>query len=159
MSRPKNTSENFWRKVKIGNDQECWLWLGSKDKDGYGQFWINWKPIRAHRAAYEFAVGQIPDGLHVLHNCPNGDNPACCNPNHLWLGTKFDNMMDRDSKKRQAKGMSHGRHKLTDNGVLEIRFKYDNCIITKTELGKQYAVSRTTIRRIVDCVNWQHLLE
>lgn len=75
----------------------CWLWLASKAPGGYGQVRINRVLVRAHRVAYERAVGPVPDGLHVLHRC---DNPPCCNPAHLFVGTRSDNMRDMVAKGR-----------------------------------------------------------
>ncbi len=62
---------------------------------------------KAHRFAYELTRGPVPEGLHVLHDCPGGDNPACCNERHLWLGTNDDNVADKVAKGRQAKGEGH----------------------------------------------------
>jgi hypothetical protein len=62
--------------------------------------------VGAHRLAYTFTFGEIPDGLGVLHTC---DNPPCCNPNHLWLGTQLENIADRHSKGRSKGGSGHAR--------------------------------------------------
>jgi len=71
----------------------CWLWMRQKDKDGYGQWrWSSkgkWQ--KAHRESYQAFKGAIPDGLCVLHTC---DTPACCNPDHLYAGTRKDNVRD-----------------------------------------------------------------
>lgn len=111
--RMREQIKRFWMLVK--KTDGCWIWIGRKDKDGYGRLMIAGKLVRAHRAVWAFVNGPIPDGLQVLHDCPDGDNPACCNPVHLWLGTNADNMADRDAKGRQAKGVSHwtrnGRNK------------------------------------------------
>jgi hypothetical protein len=79
--------------------ETCWEWQRSKDWNGYG---LTHRGI-AHRLAYEAFVGPIPDGMLVLHTC---DNPPCCNPAHLFLGTHFDNAADRDSKGRDR---PHGK--------------------------------------------------
>lgn len=78
----------------------CWLWLGLKNKGGYGSFRIKGKPRvkSAHRYSYELFNGPIKDGLFVCHEC---DIRNCVNPYHLWLGTHKDNMMDMIIKKRK----------------------------------------------------------
>jgi hypothetical protein len=77
----------------------CWLWDASVNTAGYGQLNIEKRPRLAHRLAYEHYVGPIPEGMHVCHRC---DVPACCNPNHLFIGTHLDNMRDMDAKGAQA---------------------------------------------------------
>lgn len=95
----RNTLEFFWTKVhKLGPD-ECWEWLGSKDKDGYGRY--NMKPTRygAHRISYQIENGTIPPGQVICHTC---DNPGCVNPKHLFAGTQLDNIKDMDNKGRRG---------------------------------------------------------
>lgn len=91
--------ERFW--LKVAQAEGCWLWLGAKGRRGYGYLHRGGKtdrhPIRAHRASWEIHFGAIPAGLWVLHKC---DNPPCVNPNHLFLGTRKDNMDDCASKGR-----------------------------------------------------------
>ncbi len=86
----------------------CWPWKRALNENGYGRFKTpNHYPI-AHRVAWALANGPIPDGLNVCHNCPGGDNPACQNPAHLWLGTDVENVADRHAKGRDARGDRHG---------------------------------------------------
>lgn len=76
---------------------ECWEWNGCRDKDGYGIKMANCYNWRTHRFAWTWANGPIPKGMMVLHRC---DNPPCCNPRHLFLGTNTDNMRDRSLRGR-----------------------------------------------------------
>jgi hypothetical protein len=85
--------EEFWEWVDIRGDDDCWEWKRSRFPDGYGQ--VN--HTVAHRIAWEMTNGPIPEGLWVLHKC---DNPPCCNPNHLFLGTVKDNVHDAMRKGR-----------------------------------------------------------
>lgn len=75
----------------------CWEIQGFRHKEGYGHMSYRNKGVRAHKLMYMLAVGPIPDGICVLHRC---DNPPCCNPAHLWLGTRGDNIRDAAKKGR-----------------------------------------------------------
>jgi len=79
----------------------CWEFEGHRNRDGYGSFFVNGERDQAHRWAWRVANGPIADGLHVRHMC---DNPPCCNPNHLELGTHADNMRDRHERGHYAHG-------------------------------------------------------
>lgn len=88
----------------------CWLWTGDKAKKGYGRLKIEGKRVYAHRAMWEEKVGAIPAGQLVCHTC---DNPSCVRPDHLFLGTQFDNMGDASAKGRcnpWNRGITHCRH-------------------------------------------------
>lgn len=90
----------LWSKVNVPLHKNaasmCWNWTASTTK-GYGQMVVAGKMLRAHRIAYEVAFGPIPDGMHILHKC---DNPLCCNPAHLSVGSHDDNMRDKADKGR-----------------------------------------------------------
>lgn len=83
----------FWTKVEKRDVSACWPWKGSVMGEGYGRY----RQAYTHRLAWMLANGPIPAGLFVLHKC---DNPPCCNPDHLFLGTQADNVRDRDAKGR-----------------------------------------------------------
>jgi hypothetical protein len=101
--------EAFWSKV--AKTDGCWLYTGFRKWDGYGWLCrkVNGKPrwLTAHRYAWTITHGEPPAGMHILHKC---DNPPCCNPDHLRLGTHQENMADAKAKGRTNAGMP-GRRK------------------------------------------------
>ena len=85
----------------------CIEWPRGRTKKGYGVKWANGKAVYAHRAAWEEANGPIPYGMQVCHTC---DNPPCCNPDHLFLGTNADNQQDSIAKNRHSTYWSSKTH-------------------------------------------------
>ena len=83
MARPRVPVQNrFWTKVHKQDGNQCWLWTGAKNKQGYGTIECNGTRA-AHRIGYELTYGPIPEGMIVLHTC---DNPPCVRPDHLRVG-------------------------------------------------------------------------
>jgi hypothetical protein len=101
MSRARRYGSPFWDSVIKGPG--CWEWTASRQRFGHGTKWHNGAVRLVHRIAWEEANGPIPHGLCVLHRC---DNPSCVRPEHLFLGTKGDNNVDRNTKGRSR---SHNR--------------------------------------------------
>lgn len=129
----------FWRKVSRGGPDDCWLWRGACNDDGYGLFWYDHTSWLAHRFSYILHYTNVADDLYVLHTC---DNPACVNPTHLFLGTQHDNMLDMAKKKR------HPRHKLSVQAVAEIR-KRAAAGETQSALAKEFGVCQQSVCQIV----------
>lgn len=147
-------ANRFWAKVDIKTDANlCWEWQAGKSGFGYGQFKVrSYHKVDSHRVAWELMYGETPDGLWVLHTC---DNPRCCNPNHLFLGTALDNARDKESKNRGNKAGEHnGDHKLTAKQVEYIRSRFAVGNILKCELAAEMGVSASTISRIVRNKQW-----
>lgn len=104
--RRSDPVERFWCKVNQRGPSECWEWQGTRSTRGYGLFSYNGRSVRAHRFAYEHRVGPIPAGAEIRHRC---DNPPCCNPAHLEVGTHDENMADMVERKRSASGSRNSR--------------------------------------------------
>lgn len=145
--------QRFW--AKVCKTDECWLWVGPFDKDGYGKFAITGRGwIRAHRASYMINLGEIPNSLCVLHRC---DTPACIRHDHLFLGTQADNARDKVQKQRSMIGERNPRSKLTEEAVVEIREKYSTGFYTQGILAKLYRVCPATIQHAVNGRNWRNV--
>ena len=115
-------SEKFWERVHVGNGDECWEWALKADSNGYGDYRLGpGRRYKTHRIAFFLGHGKDPGELLVCHAC---DNPTCCNPAHLWIGTPRDNILDCHSKGRNADvtGENNGTASMTDataKGILE----------------------------------------
>lgn len=143
--------DSFWSMFDRSDPAGCWNWPRRKTVDGYGKFKANGKNIRAHRYAYEQSNGKIPDGMFVCHSC---DNPACCNPNHLWIGSLQDNHADMMKKGRWhsmsgvfLRGEKHPLAKLSNHQreVIKVRAKSGDGY---RSLARAYNVTDTTIREV-----------
>ena len=162
---PRGTmEERFW--AKVHKTENCWLWTGGHSEDGYGIFSINADTLQgAHRVSWILTHGPIPDGLWVLHNCPGGDNPACVNPGHLWLGTATDNNQDMSRKGRHftktrpeivARGTAFiHRVKLNDEAVKVIRFLRG--IKLQWQIAAAYHIDQTMVSKIQLRQWWTHV--
>lgn len=136
----------------------CWEWTGSK-RCGYGRMIIGSRKngtrrsVSAHRVSYELTYGEIPDGMEVCHKC---DNPCCVNPNHLFLGTRQDNIDDRERKGRNKPpiGEKNGRAKLTKTDVLEIIERRAQGVSFQ-KLANEYGVCKKTVQDAVNGKHWK----
>lgn len=154
------TKWRFWSKVTLqASPFKCWEYNGYKHR-GYGKFSVTIgpqkdRPVIAPRLAYFLHHGIDPVGQAVLHKC---DTPACCNPNHLFLGTNKDNSDDMHNKKRAnpPKGDEHWGAKLTSEKVAEIRSRFANGT-PKKDLEKQYSVDPGQMSRILNNKAWKHV--
>ena len=147
----------FWAKVDRSNPDGCWLWTAALSK-GYGNAWTGTRQIQAPRFAWILTHGEIPDGAQVLHDCPGGDDPRCCNPAHLWLGTNADNQRDAVRKGRHAdvRGQRNGMAKLTEEQVRAIRAERA-AGATLTAIAARYGVSFPLVSMICSRKVWYHV--
>ena len=114
------------------------------------------KSISAHRLSYQLFKGNIPPGYEICHKC---DNPCCINPDHLFAGTRQDNVNDREQKGRNVvlHGEDNSRAKLTAKDVYAARSERDTKGTSYQALANKYGVSKRTIMDAVKGVNWKHL--
>ncbi len=174
----KTIDERFWAKVDRKGPDECWLWQRGA-RNGYGRFAVTRDDIRtAHRVAWELTNGTIPEGLNVCHNCPDGDNPACCNPSHLWLGTQLDNMRDAKAKGRLMSGEPRAEHMrsvwrrphrramvrrgarspaalLTQEDIDLIRLAHETLPVRQTDIARAFGVSKAVVWLVVHQVTYK----
>lgn len=153
-------NERFWSKVRRTDANSCWNWTAGLSKDGYGKLSIGRENTgaRAHRVAWAITFGPIPTGLHVLHRC---DNPKCCNPRHLFLGTNDDNVRDRNLKGRHRtcgpRGASfNARRKLTEANVRAIRARLEAGDEPKA-IAPEFGVTQQNIIAIKNRRTWVYL--
>lgn len=105
MTRRVTLEERFWSKVAIAGPNDCWIWQASLSCWGYGKFSIRGKDHGAHRVAFQLWWGvSLPRWLDVCHDCPGGDNKACCNPAHLSIGDRKAHAADTKAKGQYASG-------------------------------------------------------
>lgn len=155
-------AERFWANVQVGNPNECWPYLLYRRETGHGSFRVRdlhaqgivkSTAASSHRVAWYLHSGKWPANIIVRHKC---DNAACCNPNHLELGTHQDNVADRVKRDRSARGESVGSSKLTERDVRAIRKRYDKGW-KMAALAHRYGVNKSTISQIVHRITWEHV--
>lgn len=151
--RPDALENAFWKYAIPGNSNECWTWQGYIGERGYGQLKFKCATQLAHRVSWIVHFGPIPNDLNVLHKC---DNPPCWNPEHLFLGTNLDNIIDKVNKGRQAHSEKHGRAKLA-NSQIPIIYELKQSGLSDAEIAERFDVSRVTIYNIVLGKKWQHV--
>ncbi len=174
-SSRRHTPETFWNRIE--KTEGCWIWHGDTQKYGYGRLNYHRKLYLAHRLAWILTNGPIPKGKYVLHRC---DNPPCCNPDHLYIGTPADNVRDMIERNRMARGDSkhvkkgldhyyhktpekrlrgerHGMSKLNEAAVLSIRDRFARKEASAIQLGKEYGVDRSLIYMVAKRQIWSHV--
>jgi len=144
----------FLRKVDgFANPDACWNWKGAGKGNGYGHCTVGSANFTAHKASFLLFKGDVPDGFDVCHRC---DNPACCNPAHLFIGTHQDNNADKVAKRRHAHGSAMATAKLTDEDVLEIR-RLSELKMANKDIGALYAIRPCTVHDIIRRRSWTHI--
>lgn len=147
-SRPtSDPAARFWVNVSIAGPDDCWPWNATRQWSGYGRFYFNGRLDGSHRVAWILTHGPVHDGLFVLHRC---DNPPCCNPNHLLVGSSADNSRDMTIRLR------HGSMKLSPTQVIEIRQRAATGE-THRALARIFGVTKSTVSYAVNRHTWSHI--
>lgn len=149
--------ERFWKYVIVKDG--CWDWSGSKDKLGYCRISrvVNGRraPMLAHRLSMQIHGVELTDDVCVMHVC---DNPSCCNPEHLRVGTKADNNADMRIKKRSARGDRNGKAKLTNAEAIAIKAALV-AGAKVNDLARRFNISPSTVSSIKYGTRWIYLAE
>ena len=165
MAPPVTPNEaRFWAAVEVGEEDECWLWTGSVDKDGYG--WFSWNKGKGNNisiSAPRFSLMMKLNNYELTfeektkHSC---DNPKCCNPKHLSVGDAQSNSNEMVARNRSCKGEKNHSSLLTDaqrKEILEQYKKPHNAYGWNIAMGKKYGVDKQVIRRLVAGLTASHL--
>lgn len=158
MMKKGFTKQDFYALLKAGGPNgDCLEWTGPKNKQGYGQTYSNGKPsYKTHRISLELE-GIDTTGWYVLHSC---DNPSCCNPAHLRLGTPKDNVHDRDNRKRgkipDNRGSNCGNSKLVEYQVIDIKHRL-SLGHSHRDIANHYGVAASNISAIATGRSWKHI--
>ena len=151
----ENAASRFWAKVDRRGGNECWEWKGYRALLGYGRVKFRAGETQmSHRIAYLLANGEHPESMFVCHRC---DNPPCCNPNHLFLGTHLDNMKDMAAKGRSGSngviGENHAKARFTAETALEV---YRSLEPNKV-LAERFGVTAAAVYNIRHGRAWAHV--
>ncbi len=149
--------KQFWD--KMDRSGECWIWQGYRNPKGYGQIRITseektTRAVLTHRLSYELTYGPIPNGKYVCHRC---DNPSCCRPDHLFIGTIADNQQDMVLKGRTSRGEHHYHTTLKSTDIIAIRTQYAAGSVSQADLGRMFGVHAGTIGAIIARRTWKHV--
>ena len=146
--RDKGHLCRFWGNVAIRSKGECWPWTGYLDGKGYGIFKIGRRMLIASRTAYAIANDSVPQSLCVMHKC---DNPPCCNPLHLELGTHQQNIQDCVARGRanRRSGSHNSMSTLSQDQADYARFLHETFGMTSVMLGFMFGLSQSSMSRVL----------
>src|ERR1039458_6208527 len=148
--------DRFLGKIEFIPFHECWEWVAHKNKQGYGTFCLpDERNARAHRASWRLFMGVIPEGIFVCHRC---DNPSCVRPEHLFLGTPRDNVLDALMKGRLRSPNRGLAGKRKENCVRGHKFTEENTFTSggKRRCRKCIRIRDASRREIINARNREY---
>lgn len=147
-------ADRLWARVE--KTPTCWLWQGYKLRSGYGRVMYLGRNYTTHRLSWALTNGPIPDGLWVLHKC---DNPPCVRPDHLFLGTRQDNVDDMVAKRRHvAIAPDFKRNaKVTREQVVAIRQEYAAGGVRYDDIAARHGMTRGAVGHIISGRSWPNV--
>lgn len=147
----------FWKSVRVSGPDECWEWQGPRLPKGYGYFGSSKGVLGrqyAHRLAWRFTHGESLLGDAVVrHSC---DNPPCCNPAHLSVGSQGDNVMDAVARRRHPHGETHGSARFTERDIREMR-RLAASGLSQVAIAAAFQTNKGTVNDIVRRRTWRHV--
>lgn len=131
----------------------CWIWTSRTNNMGYGMVSVAGQTTLVHRVMFEQAFGPIPAGLDACHRC---DIPACCNPHHIFIGTRTENMRDAVRKGRVPRGSASSRAKLNETAVAQIRRRAETGECQR-RIAEATGLDYRQVNSIVRRRSWRHV--
>lgn len=169
MFQSGTIEQRFRSKVFVAEPDACWPWSGASLPRGYGKITdVAGRTLLAHRVAWELEHGEIPAGMLVLHHC---DNPRCCNPAHLYVGTYADNSADALSRGRMPRGDGHYSRRfpslvsrgeghtfarLTDEDIPSV-FVLRAAGWSIRRIARYFNIAANSIKVILNGTGWRHV--
>lgn len=162
-----SVSERLWQYIDVRGVDECWLWTGGRNRQGYGQFAMptgrsGGRLVTAHRLAYEQFWRTELVGI-ACHTC---NKKSCCNPLHVYDGTFSSNAKDivragnhvfMRPEHPHARGERNGLARLNESAVRDIRARYAAGGISQQKLADEYGVNQSKISAVVRRETWAHV--
>lgn len=142
--------DRFWSKVQKSDN--CWVWIGTCSPDGYGKFKYKRVWWSTHRIVAA-SMWPLAPGMHVCHHC---DNRPCVRPDHLFIGTRSDNMRDAVRKGRHGMRVHPEMAKLTADKVRQIRQASANGEKTPA-IAERFGITGGHVRAVVTRKSWAHV--
>jgi|LakMenE18May11ns_1017448.scaffolds.fasta_scaffold9907176_2 hypothetical protein len=159
---PEQVLSDFWKRVDIRGTGECWIWKAGKNgkaaSSQYGVMWIGSKRHKTHRFVTAISHGEIDNkNRFALHRC---DNPPCCNPHHLYIGTPKQNSADCKNRGRLNCDRGSDRYCAKLNEAQVARIKAEAPFRLRgwgRMIAREFGVGFSAVNNIVMGRRWKHI--